>query len=67
MPETNITGLRVPAVWRQTVGQFPWPRIWTRDYREQIQQVIRAEPELPALQPLGHAAYTTAEDIKPQE
>ena len=23
-----------------------WPRIWTRDYREQVQQVVRAGLEL---------------------
>ena len=39
----NVTGLKTPTGRRQLVGYLQvWPRIWTRNNWEQIQQVARA-------------------------
>ena len=38
----NITGFKIPTGRRQPVGYLQvWPRIWTQNNREQIQQVAR--------------------------
>ena len=43
---SNTTELKTPTGRRQPVGYLQaWPRIWTRDDREQIQKVARAEHE----------------------
>ena len=49
----NITRLKIPAgslEANQLAIVQAWLRIWTRDYREQIQQAS------PGLEPLRHAA-----------
>ena len=41
--QINMTGLKTPTGRRQPVGYLQvWPKIWTWDDQEQIQQVARA-------------------------
>ena len=49
MFKSNLTGLRIPAGRRQiqlAIILQTWRRIWTRDYREQMQLAVRAGLEL---------------------
>ena len=64
---TNITGLKKPTGRRQPVGYLQaWPRIWTRDDGEQIQQVARVgfEPETAGLR-VRRADHSRAATLPP--
>ena len=61
----NLTGLRIQLTGGKPASYLQaWSRIWTRDYREQIQLAVRARLELGAselqIQRSNHSAYAAS-------